>query len=62
MKHFRQRQTVLNCLSCFAFAERLWWAEPECNSLEMRNSAVSGDGNNALVDYAAKIERGLRQW
>jgi hypothetical protein len=51
MTYFRERQTFLWSLpGCGG-------AESECDSLDTRNSVVkivSGDNNNALVNYAAK--------
>jgi hypothetical protein len=57
MKHFRERQTVLWSLPVLLLLSGCGGAEPECDSLDTRNSVVkivSGDSNNALVNYAAK--------
>ena len=57
MKHFRERQTVLRNLPVLLLLSGCDGAEPECDSLDTRNSVikiVSEDSNNALVDYAAK--------
>ena len=57
MKHFRERQTFLWCLAALLLLNDCGGAEPECDSLDTRNSVVkivSGDSNNALVDYAAR--------
>ena len=57
MKSFRERQTVLWSLSILLLLSGCGGAEPECDSLDTRNSVVkivSDDSNNALVNYAAK--------
>jgi hypothetical protein len=57
MKHFRERQMVLGCLPVLLLLSGCGEAEPECDSLDARNSVVkivSDDSNNALVNYAAK--------
>jgi hypothetical protein len=48
---------VLGCLSVFLLLSGCGGTEPECDSLDTRNSVVkivSDDNNNALVNYAAK--------
>ena len=50
-------QTVLRSLAVLLLLNGCDGAEPECDSLDTRSSVikiVSGDSNNALVDYAAK--------
>ena len=59
MKHFRERQTVLWSLPALLLLSGCSGAAPEseCDSLDARNSVVkivSGDSNNALVNYAAR--------
>ena len=57
MTYFRERQTVVWSLPVLLLLSGCGGAEPECDSLDTRNSVVkivSGDSNNALVDYAAK--------
>ena len=57
MKYFQERQTVLWSLAVLLLLSGCAGAEPECDSLDTRNSVVeivSGDSNNALVNYAAK--------
>ena len=57
MKYFQERQTVLWSLPVLLLLSGCAGAEPECDSLDTRNSVVeivSGDSNNALVNYAAK--------
>jgi hypothetical protein len=56
MKYFRERQTVLWSLPVLLLLSGCGGAEPECDSLDTRNSVVkivSGDSNNALVNWAA---------
>lgn len=55
--YFRERQTVLWSLPVLLLLSGCGGAEPECDSLDTRNSVVkivSGDTSNALVNYAAK--------
>jgi hypothetical protein len=57
MTYFRERQTVLWSLPVLLLLSGCGGAESECDSLDTRNSVVkivSGDSNNALVNYAAK--------
>jgi hypothetical protein len=57
MKYFRERQTVLWSLPVLLLLGGCGGAEPQCDSLDTRTSVVkivSGDSNNALVNYAAK--------
>jgi hypothetical protein len=57
MTHFREGQTVLGCLPVLLLLSGCGGAEPECDSLETRNSVVkifSDSSNNALVNYAAR--------
>jgi hypothetical protein len=57
MKLFREEQRVLGCFSVLLLLSGCGGAEPECDSLNTRNSIVkivSDDNNNALVNYAAK--------
>jgi hypothetical protein len=57
MKHFREGQTVLGCLPVLLLLSGCGGAEPECDTLDTRNSVVkivSDDSNNALVNYAAR--------
>lgn len=57
MTNFRERRTVLGSLAVLLLLSGCGAAEPECDSLDTRNSVVkivSGDNNNALVNYAAK--------
>lgn len=52
-----KRQTVLGSLPVLLMLSGCGGAGPECDSLDTRNSVVkvvSGDGNNALVNYAAR--------
>lgn len=52
-----KRQTVLSSLPVLLVLSGCGGAWPECDSLDARNSVVkivSGDSNNALVNYAAK--------
>jgi hypothetical protein len=52
-----KRQTVLSSLPVLLVLSGCGGAGPECDSLDARNSVVrivSGDSNNALVNYAAK--------
>jgi hypothetical protein len=61
MKYFRERQTVLWSLPVLLLLGGCGGAEPECDSLDTRTSVVkivSGDNNNALVNYAEEFERG----
>ena len=53
----RERQTVLWSLPALLLLSGCGGSEPECDSLDTRDSVVktvSGDSNNALVNYAAK--------
>ena len=57
MTYFRERQTVVWSLPVLLLLSGCGGAEPECDSLDTRNlvvKIVSGDSNNALVNYAAK--------
>jgi hypothetical protein len=58
MKLFRKEQSlVLGCFSAFLLLSGCGGTEPECDSLDTRNSVVkivSDDNNNALVNYAVK--------
>ena len=57
MRYFRERQTVFCGLPVLLLLSGCGGAESECDSVDTRNSVVkivSGDSNNALVDYAAK--------
>ena len=58
MKPFRKRQSLsLWWLSVLLLLSGCGGAEPECDSLDTRNSLVkiiSNDSNNALVNYAVK--------
>jgi hypothetical protein len=57
MTYFRERQTVVWSLPVLLLLSGCGGAESECDSLDTRNSVVkivSGDSNNALVNYAAK--------
>jgi hypothetical protein len=57
MTYFRERQTVVWSLPVLLLLSGCGGAESECDSLDTRNSVVkivSGDDNNALVNYAAK--------
>ena len=57
MKLFREEQRILGCFSVLLLLSGCGGAEPECDSLNTRNSIVkivSDDNNNALVNYAAK--------
>jgi hypothetical protein len=52
-----KRQTVLGSLPVLLVLSGCGEPRPECDSLDVRNSViriVSGDGNNALVNFAAK--------
>ena len=52
-----KRQTILGSLPVLLMLSGCGEAGPECDSLDTRNAVVkvvSGDGNNALVNYAAK--------
>jgi hypothetical protein len=56
MKYFQERRTVLWSLSVLLLSA-CGGAEPECDTHDTRNSVVkivSGDTNNAPVNYAAK--------
>jgi hypothetical protein len=56
-QYFRERQTALWSLPVLLLLSGCGGAESECDSLDTRNSVVkivSGDNNNALVNYAAK--------
>jgi hypothetical protein len=60
MEHFRKRQSVLWSLPALLLLSGCGGTVPECDSLYTRNSVlkiVSGDSNNALVNYAAKNSR-----
>lgn len=57
MRYLWERQTVLWSLPVLLFLSGCGGAEPECASLDARNSVVkmvANDTHNALVDYAAK--------
>jgi hypothetical protein len=57
MKLFREEQRILGCFSILLLLSGCGGAEPECDSLDTRNSIikiVSDDDNNALVNYAVK--------
>src|ERR1700686_3291189 len=58
MKLFRKEQSsVLWCFTASLLLSSCGGAEPECGSLDTRNSVVkivSDDNNNALVNYAVK--------
>ena len=58
MKLFRKEQSlVLGCFSAFLLLSGCGGTEPECDSLDTRNSVVkiiSDDNNNALVNYAIR--------
>ncbi|WP_439359431.1 hypothetical protein [Bradyrhizobium sp. DASA03007] len=55
MKHFLEGQSVLAPLPVLLLLGGCAGTMPECNSLDARNTVikiVSGDSNNALVNYA----------
>jgi hypothetical protein len=57
MTYFPKRPTVLWCLPALLLLSNCGQTGPECDTLDARNSVlkiVTGDSNNALVDYAAK--------
>ena len=58
IKLFRKEQSsVLGCFSVLLLLSGCGGAEPECDSLDTRNSVVkivSDDNNNALLNYAVK--------
>jgi hypothetical protein len=57
IKYFRERPTVLWSLPVLLLLSSCGGAQPECDSLDTRNlvvKIVSGNSNNALVNYAAK--------
>jgi flagellar basal body-associated protein FliL len=58
MELFRKEQSiVLGCFAVFLLLNGCGGTEPECDSLDTRNSVVktvSDDNNNALVNYAVK--------
>ena len=57
MKYFQERQTVSWSLPVLLLLSGCGGLGPECDSFDTRNSVVnivSGDSNNALVNYAAK--------
>ena len=58
MKLFRKKElSALWCFSVFLLLSSCGGEEPECGSLEARNSVVkivAGDKNNSLVNYAVK--------
>jgi hypothetical protein len=57
MKLFREQEALLGCFSVLLLLSGCGGAEPECGSLDTRNSVVkivSDDSNNALVNYAVK--------
>jgi hypothetical protein len=57
MKLFREQEALLACFSVLLLLSGCGGAEPECDSLDTRNSVVkivSDDSNNALVNYAVK--------
>jgi hypothetical protein len=57
MKLFREERRILGCFSVLLLLGGCGGPEPECDSLDSRNSLVkivSDDGNNALVNYAVK--------
>jgi hypothetical protein len=57
MKLFREQEVLLGCFSVLLLLSGCGGAEPECDSLDTRNSVVkivSDDSNNALVNYAVK--------
>jgi|SRR6516165_7755959 len=57
MAYFRERQMVLWSIPVLLLLSGCGGTEPECDSLDTRNSVVkivSGDSSNALVNYAAK--------
>jgi hypothetical protein len=57
MKLFKEEQRILGCFSVLLLLGGCGGPQPECDSLDSRNSVVkivSDDSNNALVNYAAK--------
>ena len=53
----KEQSLVLWCFSASLLLSGCGGTEPECDSLDTRNSVVkivSGDSNNALVNYAVK--------
>src|SRR5215468_6186460 len=57
MTYFPERRTVWWSLPVLLLLSGCGQAGPECDTLDTRNSVlktVSGDSNNALVDYAAR--------
>jgi hypothetical protein len=57
MKLVREEQRALGCFSVLLLLSGCGEVEPECGSLDTRNSIVkivSDDHNNALVNYAVK--------
>jgi hypothetical protein len=58
MKLFRKKElSALWCFSVFLLLSSCGGEEPECGSLEARNSVVkivAGDKNNSLANYAVK--------
>jgi len=57
IRHVRERRLAFGCLPVLLLLSGCGGTEPECDSLDTRNSVikvVSDDSNNALVNYAAK--------
>ena len=57
MKLFREQEALFGCFSVLLLLSGCGGTEPECDSLDTRNSVVkivSDDSNNALVNYAVK--------
>ncbi len=57
MKPVREARNALGCFSALLLLSGCGGPEPECSSLDTRNSIVkivSDDRNNALLNYAAK--------
>jgi hypothetical protein len=63
MKHPRERQAALFCAPVLLLLTGCGAAKPDCNAKEVRDTVintVTGNGDNALVDYAIKTSDALK--
>ena len=63
MNYLRERQAALFCAPVLLLLTGCGAAKPDCNAKEVRDSVidtVTGNSDNALVDYAIKTSEALK--